>query len=63
MNRNILILNGSPRMKGNTAMLCDAFAKGAQEAGHAVLPFMRGLPLRMRMFLFMSCLHFLLLSM
>lgn len=29
MNRNILILNGSPRMKGNTAMLCDAFAKGA----------------------------------
>ncbi|MBE6441594.1 MAG: flavodoxin family protein [Desulfovibrio desulfuricans] len=39
MNKNILILNGSPRMKGNTAMLCDAFAKGAQEAGHAVTRF------------------------
>ena len=25
MSKNILILNGSPRSKGNTAMLCDAF--------------------------------------
>lgn len=32
----IVILNGSPRLKGNTAMLCDAFAKGAESAGHAV---------------------------
>lgn len=39
MGKNILILNGSPRMKGNTAMLCDAFTKGAQEAGHAVTRF------------------------
>lgn len=34
MARKILILNGSPRLRGNTAMLCDAFAKGAEEAGH-----------------------------
>lgn len=36
MGKNIIILNGSPRMKGNTAMLCDAFAEGAKSAGHAV---------------------------
>lgn len=36
MSRNIVILNGSPRMKGNTALLCDAFAKGAESAGHKV---------------------------
>lgn len=35
----ILILNGSPRLKGNTAHLCDAFAKGAQGAGHEVVRF------------------------
>ena len=33
---NILILNGSPRKNGNTARLAEAFAKGAQEAGHCV---------------------------
>ncbi len=36
MSRKILVLNGSPRLKGNTAMLCDAFVKGAEGAGHAV---------------------------
>lgn len=36
MSRKILILNGSPRMNGNTAMLCDAFAAGAESAGHTV---------------------------
>ncbi len=39
MAKKILILNGSPRMKGNTAMLCDSFAKGAESAGHTVTRF------------------------
>ena len=39
MSKNIIILNGSPRLKGNTAMLCDAFMKGAESAGHAVTRF------------------------
>ena len=39
MSKNILILNGSPRMKGNTAMLCDAFTEGARSAGHVVTRF------------------------
>ena len=36
MGKKILILNGSPRLKGNTAMLCDAFTRGAESAGHTV---------------------------
>lgn len=36
MSKNIIILNGSPRLKGNTAMLCDAFTEGAKSAGHVV---------------------------
>ena len=39
MSKNIIILNGSPHLKGNTAMLCDAFMKGAESAGHAVTRF------------------------
>lgn len=39
MSKNIIILNGSPRMKGNTAMLCDAFMEGAKSAGHHVSRF------------------------
>lgn len=39
MSKKILILNGSPRLKGNTAMLCDALAKGAESAGHSVTRF------------------------
>lgn len=39
MGKNILILNGSPRLKGNTAMLCDAFSEGAKSAGHNVTRF------------------------
>ncbi len=39
MGKNIMILNGSPRMNGNTAMLCDAFAAGAESAGHTVTRF------------------------
>lgn len=36
MAKKILVLNGSPRLKGNTAMLCDAFVQGAESAGHTV---------------------------
>lgn len=39
MNKKILILNGSPRPRGNTAMLCDAFAEGATKAGNEVRRF------------------------
>lgn len=33
---NILVLNGSPRPKGNTAAMVSSFAAGATEAGHQV---------------------------
>ena len=33
---NILILNGSPRVKGSTTAMVEAFAEGAREAGHDV---------------------------
>ena len=33
---NILVLNGSPRKKGNTEIMADAFIKGALEQGHQV---------------------------
>lgn len=36
MEKKVLILAGSPRVGGNSDLLCDAFAKGAQEAGHKV---------------------------
>lgn len=36
MSKKILILSGSPRRGGNSDLLCDAFARGAQEAGHQV---------------------------
>ncbi len=39
MRKHIIILNGSPRMKGNTAILCDAFAEGAKSVGHTVTRF------------------------
>jgi multimeric flavodoxin WrbA len=34
MNKNILIISSSPRKRGNSDLLCDQFASGAQEAGH-----------------------------
>lgn len=34
--KKVLILAGSPRIHGNSDKLCDAFMKGAQEAGHDV---------------------------
>lgn len=39
MSKKIVILNGSPRLSGNTAALIEAFTKGAEEAGHSVLRF------------------------
>ena len=32
MNKNVLILSGSPRKGGNSNLLCDAFLRGAKEA-------------------------------
>ena len=32
----IVVLNGSPRVNGNTAAMTKAFAEGAAEAGHEV---------------------------
>lgn len=35
-NKSVLIICGSPRKGGNTDQLCDAFARGAEEAGGSV---------------------------
>lgn len=34
--KNVLILSGSPRAKGNSNILCDAFMQGAVETGNQV---------------------------
>ena len=36
MSKKVLILSGSPRKGGNSDRLCDEFAAGAAQAGHAV---------------------------
>lgn len=36
MGKRILILDGSPRKKGNTDLLVEAFTEGAMEKGHEV---------------------------
>jgi len=36
MAKNVLIMAGSPRKGGNSELLCDQFARGAEEAGHRV---------------------------
>lgn len=36
MSKKVLILSGSPRKGGNSDILCDAFMKGAAEAGNEV---------------------------
>jgi len=33
---NILILNGSPHVNGNTMAMVNAFADGAREKGHTI---------------------------
>lgn len=33
---NITVINGSPRVKGNTEIMAEEFAKGARENGHEV---------------------------
>lgn len=42
MSKKIVILNGSPRMKGNTSALTAAFTKGAESVGHTVTEFFLG---------------------
>ena len=39
MSKTIVILNGSPRRKGNTSALVRAFTEGAESAGHTVTEF------------------------
>lgn len=39
MGKKIVILNGSPRKRGNTAALIEEFARGAKEAGNTVTEF------------------------
>ena len=39
MAKKIIILNGSPRAKGNTSELIKAFTEGAENAGHTVICF------------------------
>lgn len=36
MSKKVLILSGSPRINGNSDLLCGEFMRGAQEAGHEV---------------------------
>ncbi len=35
MKKNILLISASPRKGGNSDLLCDEFARGATETGHA----------------------------
>lgn len=42
MAKKIVVLNGSPRQKGNTSMLVKAFTEGAESAGHTVTEFFLG---------------------
>lgn len=42
MSKKIVILNGSPRTKGNTSALTAAFTKGAESVGHSVTEFFLG---------------------
>jgi len=39
MNKKIVILNGSPRRRGNTSALVKAFTEGAESAGNQVTEF------------------------
>lgn len=35
-DKRVLIIEGSPRKNGNSQLLCEAFQKGARDAGHLV---------------------------
>lgn len=35
-DEKIVVINGSPRVRGNSDLLCDEFMRGAREAGHQV---------------------------
>ena len=37
MNKKVLVLSGSPRIKGNSDILCDEFVKGAKESNNEVV--------------------------
>ena len=39
MSKKIVILNGSPRKKGNTSALVRAFTQGTESSGHTVAKF------------------------
>jgi len=39
VSKKIIVLNGSPRNKGNTSALIDSFSEGAEEHGHVVTRF------------------------
>lgn len=39
MGKKIVVLNGSPRLRGNTSALIQEFTRGAEEAGHEVIRF------------------------
>lgn len=34
--KNVLIISGSPRKKGNSQRLCEEFKKGAEDKGNSV---------------------------
>ena len=42
MSKNILVLTGSPRKKGNSEAMADAFIRGALAAGHQAVKFQAG---------------------
>ena len=42
MGKKILLVTGSPRAKGNTDLLAQAFQEGAEQAGHQVTVFDAG---------------------
>ncbi|PNV64996.1 FMN reductase [Rubneribacter badeniensis] len=47
MSKKIVVLNGSPRKRGNTSALVEAFAEGAREAGCEVeVFFLEGMDIR-----------------
>lgn len=39
MNKNIIVLTGSPRRGGNSDRMADAFIRGAESKGHQVMKF------------------------